>query len=284
MNIKNRLYQHIRSLNKGNHHSIKLQRAWAKYGESPFLVFILETVSDKNILMKTEQTWIDKLGAYGPNGYNMVPKAGNNLGMIHSDMAKEKVAAKARGRVVSSETKAKMSVSSPKIRPKLSQEHKNKIAITLRGKTLSIETRMKIAKAGIGRIKSPETLAKMSASMKGKNLGKRRTDEQRAKISESMKGNHYALGYKHSAETRAKVSMAGIGRVFSAERNAKISEKLKGRKRTAEHTAKLVAARGIFKQSMETKEKISQTLKIWHAKKRAILDDMRFVECKSYVP
>jgi len=241
INIKWRKYVHLRSLNRGDHHSVKLQRAWNKYGEDCFLFSIVEVVEDKDLLIQREQIWIDKLKAYGRRGYNMVPLAGTNLGMVCSNETKKKIGAKAKGRIASDETKAKMSVSSPKTRPPLSKEHKKNIAIALTGLHPSEDTRAKMSAIKSGKPRSPETCAKMSASMKGKNTGKH-TDEHRAKISESLKGNHYALGYKHSAETRAKISAAGMGRVFSAERNAKMAATLRGRKRTAEHIANHSAA------------------------------------------
>jgi group I intron endonuclease len=241
-NITQRRYTHLQQLANGKHHSVKLQRAWDKYGKEIFELVVLEQVSNVELLVPTEQRWIDALNAYGPDGYNMIPFAGTNLGLVHSAEAKEKIAAKATGRIASMETRAKMSASSHRVRPMMSSEQKEKIAETLRGRKASPETREKQAAIRRGKPLSPETCAKMSISMRGKNTGKR-TDEQRAKMSESLKGNTRCLGYKHTPETRAKVSAAGMGRVFSAERNAAISEKLKGRKHTAEHVAKGVAAR-----------------------------------------
>ncbi len=270
INIKYRRYSHLRSLNNGNHHSVKLQRAWTKYGEDAFVFFVLELVESKDMLIQKEQMWIDRFDAYGPNGYNMVPNAGTNLGMICSLATKAKIGAKARGRIVSNETKAKMSASAPKTRPKLSEEHKKKIAMTLMGLSPNAETRAKMAAARIGRKVSTETRAKMSASMKGKNTGKH-SAEHCAKISEALKGNHYALGYKHSAETRAKVSAAGLGRVFSIERNSKMAAKLRGRKQTPEHIENHAAAIRGRKITEEVRSRISASLLNFYASRREVL-------------
>jgi group I intron endonuclease len=242
ININQRKYLHFQSLKNGAHHSVRLQRAWDKHGSSTFSFLVLEIVGDRTQLILSEQKWIDRLNAYGPDGYNMVPNAGSNLGFAHSEQTKQKIAAKATGRPVSDETRAKMSASSPRISKPLTEEQKKKISDKLKGRLLSAETKLKIGEASRGRVKSPEELAKLSSSMKGKNTRKH-TKDHCAKISESLKGNSYALGYKHSDETRAKVSMAGRGRIFSTERNAAISEKLKGRKKTPEHIAKLIASR-----------------------------------------
>ena len=56
-----RLRLHISQLRSGAHHSIRLQRAYNKYGEGVFVV--------------------DALGAYGPHGYNTLPKADSRLGV-----------------------------------------------------------------------------------------------------------------------------------------------------------------------------------------------------------
>ena len=243
INIKSRQRIHLWSLRKGKHHSIKLQRAWLKDGEDAFVFYIIEMVEDKTLLIEQEQIWIERFNAYGPNGYNMVPKAGTNLGMICSDETKKKIGLANKGRIVSDETRLKMSISSQRKGPIHSTECRKRISEKLTGLSPSQETRQKMSIARIGKKLSPETCAKMSISMKGKNLGKKLTDEHRAKISESLKGNHRALGYKHSDETLARISATSKGRVYSAERNAKISKALKGRKHTVEHTAKQVASR-----------------------------------------
>jgi len=279
-NIKHRWRVHFWALYAEKHHSIRLQRAWAKHGESAFSFRILEEVRDENLLIKAEQQWIDKFNAYGPKGYNMVPVAGTNLGMIHSDKTKGIIAAKARGRIVSDETKAKMSASSPRLKRFWTEEQKRRISIALTGRKGTKSSRAKQAASSKGRIKSPETLAKMSASMKGKNRGKHSVEHCK-KISESMKGNHFALGYKHTEETRKKVSAAIKGRVYSIERNAKISLKLKGRKQSPEHIAHHAAAVASYRPSEEVKKRISATLLLLYTKRREIAKGEELRRCAS---
>jgi group I intron endonuclease len=67
-NIENRWKQHIYELNKNNHHSIKLQRAWNKYGKDNFKFEVIEEC-DIDRLLYLEQYYIDKYKSYF-EGYN----------------------------------------------------------------------------------------------------------------------------------------------------------------------------------------------------------------------
>jgi len=70
--IPKRWKQHLGMLNKNNHHSIHLQRAWNKYGESNFKFEVLELVHEESLLFEVEQKWMDKIQSYDPSfGYNM---------------------------------------------------------------------------------------------------------------------------------------------------------------------------------------------------------------------
>lgn len=79
--------------------------------------------------------------------------------------------------------------------------------------------------AHLGRKNSPETIAKLSASLRGHSC----SEETRAKISAAALGNKKWLGKKHSAESRLKISLAAkghkrcVGRIMSPETRLKIS-------------------------------------------------------------
>lgn len=70
--IEKRWQQHKRQLTQGNHHSVKLQRAWNKYGECNFTFSILEEC-DVDRILYLEQYYIDKYGSYF-EGYNSKEK------------------------------------------------------------------------------------------------------------------------------------------------------------------------------------------------------------------
>lgn len=68
-NIERRWSEHIRQLNKGEHHSIKLQRAWNKYGQNNFEFEILEECKIEELLNK-EHDYIYKVYNSIDSGYN----------------------------------------------------------------------------------------------------------------------------------------------------------------------------------------------------------------------
>jgi hypothetical protein len=70
-NIRKRWNDHIRHLEKGKHHSQKLQKAYNEYGFESFSFSILE-VCERDTLNQKESEWILKLDAL-ENGYNMKP-------------------------------------------------------------------------------------------------------------------------------------------------------------------------------------------------------------------
>ena len=74
-NIYRRWKEHIKLLNRNNHHSPHLQFAWNKYGEKNFKFTILEEC-DEQILLKKEQFYIDMMNATDDSfGYNTAPFA-----------------------------------------------------------------------------------------------------------------------------------------------------------------------------------------------------------------
>ena len=68
MNIHTRYIKHKYYLKTKKHHSLKLQRAYDKYGIENFKMIVLENCDDVNLLDK-EFEWITKLNSYH-NGFN----------------------------------------------------------------------------------------------------------------------------------------------------------------------------------------------------------------------
>lgn len=97
VHVKKRWSMHRHLLSIGKHHSIKLQRAWAKYGADAFVFEILEIVPLIEHLVEREQYWIDCYGAAGPKtGFNVAPIAGTSLGRKHPPDVRAKMRAKSR--------------------------------------------------------------------------------------------------------------------------------------------------------------------------------------------
>lgn len=85
INFKERWRRHKKDLRKNKHHSIILQRAWNKYGESNFEFSIIEECSIE-VLIPREQFYIDSMLPI----YNICRFAGNNRGRKDSDEVKER--------------------------------------------------------------------------------------------------------------------------------------------------------------------------------------------------
>jgi len=75
------------------------------------------------------------------------------------------------------------------------------------------------------------------------NTGKKQSSETIRKRSESLTGNTFAKGFKHSEETRLKVSIASAGRKHTDETKLKMSAAMTGKAKSVEHRRKLSEAR-----------------------------------------
>ena len=122
-----------------------------------------------------------------------------------------------RGRRVSKEKRMKMSaahrghpsyIRTPETLAKLSEAHKGQTAWN-KGQPRSKKTREKIAVSLSGFKHTTETCEKRRLV----RLGKKHSPETRAKIAASLRGKPSGmLGKKHSLETRAKMSAAALRR------------------------------------------------------------------------
>jgi len=181
VNIPERWGNHLYRLAKNDHHSIKLQRHYNKYGKND-LVFSIIVGCDKNDLIVTEQFYID---AYNP-WFNILPKAGSCMGVKHSEETIRKVIEARRGYRHSEETKRKISESNKG--KTISEETRAKLKAAKQN--MSEETKMKIAEAKRGTMLSEEAKAKMSATRKGRpahNKGAVHSLATRKKISEAVR-------------------------------------------------------------------------------------------------
>lgn len=175
-NIHKRWQVHLNNLKHNNHHSIKLQRHFNKYGKND-LVFSIIIGCDKEDLITTEQFYLDGYRPY----FNNCLIANSRLGIKASKETKNKLSQAHKGMSGlhhSEETKKKMSEAWKKRKP------------------VSEETKLKMSKAQKGHYfkHSEETKQKLSESHKNKptwNKGKTGcfSIETRNKISQSLKGN-----------------------------------------------------------------------------------------------
>ena len=107
VNIRHRWQLHIQQLRNNKHHSVKLQRAFNKYGEDNFTIEILEILEDRSLLLETEQKYMDKYNVV-QEGYNVCPIAGSSLGVKRSEETRKKIGDLHRGRTWSEEAREKL--------------------------------------------------------------------------------------------------------------------------------------------------------------------------------
>ncbi len=112
--IQHRWTKHRNDLAQNRHHSIKLQRAWNKYGSDVFIFEILE-YCNPDICIEREQYYLDTLlfasnndNRFDKLGYNICRMAGSTLGYHHTDNAKKKVSMANKGRKHSRDVCIKM--------------------------------------------------------------------------------------------------------------------------------------------------------------------------------
>ena len=194
VNIYRRFTYHKTHLNRMEHHSQYLQRAWNSYGESMFEFNIL-LLCNPDMCVYYEQLCLDNLGSE----YNMCPTASNLLGYSHTAETRSKMSKSHMGMTLSELSRNKLSLSQKGNQNWLGKKHteetKRKMSVALLGNQRSLgfvptsETRRKISDALKGRTYSEETIYKMSISHLGQrtSLGYRHTDESKRKMSMARK-------------------------------------------------------------------------------------------------
>ena len=149
--IKTRFREHRKALQTGTHYNVKLQRAWAAYGEAEFTFVVLEECPAA-MLTEREQAHIDHQAYFNASLCAESPMRGQT----HTEETRTKMR-KAwttrdrhvnRGAVRSAETRAQISA-------------------TLKGRALSADTKAKMSATRKGKPLAPGTGAKISAGKRG---------------------------------------------------------------------------------------------------------------------
>jgi group I intron endonuclease len=173
--IRRRWYAHLHRLKLGKHHSIKLQRAWDKYGPDAFEWLVVEPVQDEALLFEKEQNWIEHHQAH-KSGFNMHPRAGGPRGHKFSEQIRAALSATRKGR---------------KMRAPRTKEHlaNLKLAASQRG----LGWRAKLSAIA----SSPERLAALadrnrSAKMRAITAKRNRSPEMLAVVSRPKSTQHRA--------------------------------------------------------------------------------------------
>ena len=129
IDIHRRWWQHRSQLCKGTHGNKILQRAWDKHGEKAFEFSILLVCSEHDTLLN-EQQFLD---AVHPEYNICISVTASMLGRKFSEEHCHKIGEANRRRILSEETKAKISASKKGVRlPPRTEEHCAKISAAKR--------------------------------------------------------------------------------------------------------------------------------------------------------
>lgn len=148
------------------HKNAFLQASWNKRGEGVFTFHVLMQCSVPT-LVQWEQIAIDAHRSMigWEDMYNLSPTAGSQLGIKHSDRARQRMSANLRGKPGRHTTPH-------------TEETKRKISEAVRQGMASLEVRRKMSQAKMGKARPPftaETLAKMSEAQKRVSANARKT-------------------------------------------------------------------------------------------------------------
>lgn len=185
--VYSRIKSHLNLLQCNCHTNIHMQRSYNKHGQDRFTWGICEEVFDLDQLLLVEQVWIDVIG-----DYNICTVAGSTRGYVATEETRAKLRAKNAG-----EGNPMYGTKRPEVGEAFRKLH-------------------------TGKVLSEDHKRKCSEALKG-NRGPWDNPESAAKVLDVCRVVN--IGRKHTAETRAKVSTAGIGRVVSEETREKLRSK-----------------------------------------------------------
>ncbi len=94
--LNKRINVHLNSLKRNSDRCTLLQRAWNKYGEENFDIYIISECSE-DLLNNYEIFYIKEWNTKAPEGYNLTDGGEGSSGLIHTDEAKHKIGDSQRG-------------------------------------------------------------------------------------------------------------------------------------------------------------------------------------------
>ena len=184
-----RWQRHLRDAEKGS--KCAIHEAIRKHGKDMFEISVICICESQEELDKKEDEYITEYNSMiYDNGYNMV-RGG-------------------KGRA-------------PKFHHK--EEHKQKMREFMKNRVVSDETKQKIsdARKGIKNNWSEETRQRVAEASRKKATGVKHSEETKRKIGEKSKGRKARLGQKCTEEQKKKIGDASRGRKFSEETKQNLS-------------------------------------------------------------
>lgn len=134
-----------------------LYSAIRKHGVSNFELQIIEECANDQIAYEKEREWISKFRLEGRRLYNLNDGGDGSSGHVMPESAKKAISDKLKGRILSEETKKKISLAKMGHAATCfghSKETREKISIAHRGKRLSDETKEKLRQINLGKKRS----------------------------------------------------------------------------------------------------------------------------------
>lgn len=203
--IKTRKRVHFQKLNSNIHYNTHLQHSYNKYGKDCFIFYVLELV-DYKLLEEKEQYYIEKLNTKSPNGYNLTDGGDGGLGM--TDESKHKISIAHLGKQVGQSTRDKLSTIQKlawKLNPRIvSTETKNKISKSLLGNKYSVnkpnrqgtKPKNRSGFVGVRFTKDNKWEARITFNKKQISLGRYDTDKQAASVYNTYAKKYYGHNAK----------------------------------------------------------------------------------------
>jgi group I intron endonuclease len=142
-NIKRRWKEHRTYLTSGTHKNQHLQSSYNKYGTQSFSFVVMEACESET-LTEREQFWMDSIGSV-KNGYNICPAANSLLGYKHTDQAKKNMSDSAKAKKPIGADSRKRQAEKLRGQKTQTAESKLKIGAAHKGKIVSQETRLKMS-------------------------------------------------------------------------------------------------------------------------------------------
>lgn len=164
--LQHRRKYHCYEANYPQYKGRRLSRAIKKYGEAAFVIELLyEAVNEQEALM-VERALIAQYGTMIPRGYNSTSGGEGFAGTKQIAEVKERRRLNSIGKKRSPETCRKFS-DIAKARPPMSAEHRANIGAAVRGRVMSEETRRKLSEVKKGIPKPFAMRAKLRAAKLG---------------------------------------------------------------------------------------------------------------------
>ena len=206
-NLLNRWKTHRSRLRKGKHHSRLLQRAYDEDGLSA-LVFATLLICRREDLLLFERLAVK---AVKP-ACNTATVTGTDVKFRHTAELRAEMSATRKGKSM----------------PPRTDEQKNKYR-----------------QAQLGKKRTPQSLAKQSATLKGRKRAKPHSEAHRAALSQSHKGKTISATQRAALDKYRDAPR-------SAAHNKAISEGLKGKKHSAERRAAISAGRHRYYEKLRS--------------------------------